>query len=137
MWNSTRKMAEAIANGIENMDKNIAIKLMNTSKDDKTIVLTEVFKSKAIIVGSPTVNNGYLHSIAGILEMIKGMKLKNKKATAFGSYGWSGEATKLIMEELKKSGFEVEEGIKAMWTPDDEMIDECIKFGEKFADFIK
>lgn len=134
MWNSTRKMAEAIASGIENIDKNTTIKLMNTSKDDKTLVLTEVFKSKAIVVGSPTVNNGYLHSIAGILEMIKGMKLKNKKAAAFGSYGWSGEATKLITEELKKSGFEIiNDGIKVMWTPDEEMLEQCKELGEEIA----
>ena len=134
MWNDTRKMAEAIAKGIKNQDKEVEVKLMNTAKDDKTIVLTEVFKSKAILVGSPTVNNGYLYSIAGILEMIKGMKLKGKKASAFGSYGWSGEAVKLILEELKKSGFEiVDDGIKAMWTPDEENIKKCIEFGENIA----
>ena len=44
MWNSTRKMAEAIAYGIENVDKNVTVKLINTSKEDKTSVLTEVFK---------------------------------------------------------------------------------------------
>lgn len=132
MWNSTRKMAEAIAEGIQNIDKQVTIKIMNTSKDDKTEVLTEVFKSKAILVGSPTVNNGYLHSIAGILEMIKGMKLKNKKAAAFGSYGWSGEAVSQITENLKNSGFEIlNDGIKLMWTPDEEMTNECIKFGEE------
>ena len=134
MWNSTRKMAEAIAEGIQNIDKQVTIKIMNTSKDDKTEVLTEVFKSKAILVGSPTVNNGYLHSIAGILEMIKGMKLKGKKASAFGSYGWSGEAIKLILEELKKAGFElVNDGIKLMWTPDKENTKQCIEFGENLA----
>lgn len=132
MWNSTRKMAEAIAEGIQNVDKEVSIKLMNTSKDDKTEVLTEVFKSKAILVGSPTINNGYLHSIAGILEMIKGMKLKNKKAAAFGSYGWSGEAVSQITEKLKNSGFAIlNDGIKLMWTPDEEMTNECIKFGEE------
>lgn len=130
MWNATRKMAEAIAQGIQNKDKQVTIKIMNTSKDDKTNVLTEVFKSKAILVGSPTVNNGYLHSIAGILEMIKGMKLKNKKAAAFGSYGWSGEAVSQITESLKRAGFTVEnEGLKVMWMPDEEMKNECIKFG--------
>lgn len=134
MWNSTKKMAEAISEGIQNIDKNINVKLMNTSKDDKTEVLTEVFKSKAILVGSPTVNNGYLHSIAGILEMIKGMKLKNKKAAAFGSYGWSGEAVAQITENLKKAGFIVEnEGIKAIWTPNEEVIKQLINFGEDFA----
>lgn len=136
MWNSTRKMAEAIAEGIQNIDKQVTIKIMNTSKDDKTEVLTEVFKSKAILVGSPTVNNGYLHSIAGILEMIKGMKLKNKKAAAFGSYGWSGEAVSQITEKLKNSGFEIlNDGIKLMWTPNEEMTNQCINFGEKLQLF--
>lgn len=134
MWNSTRKMAEYIAKGINKLDKKVQIKIMNTSKDDKTDVLTEVFKSRMIIVGSPTVNNGYLHSIAGILEMIKGMKLKNKKAAAFGSYGWSGESVKLITEELKKSGFEIiNDGLKIMWTPSEEEEIECIKFGEELC----
>lgn len=134
MWNSTRKMAEAIAKGIKNVDKEVEVKLMNTSKDDKTDVLTEVFKSKTILVGSPTVNNGYLHSIAGILEMIKGMKLKGKKAAAFGSYGWSGEAVKQITEELKKSGLEIlNDGIRVEWTPGVEMENKCIEFGENVA----
>lgn len=137
MWNSTKVMAEQITKGIKNIDKNVQIKLMNTSKDDKTEVLTEVFKSKMILIGSPTVNNGYLHSIAGILEMIKGMKLKGKKAVAFGSYGWSGEATKTIAEELKKAGFEIlNEGIKMMWKPDEEMKKACIDFGENIAKMV-
>lgn len=134
MWNSTRKMAEAIAYGIQSVDKDVTVKIMNTAKDDKTDVLTEVFKSKAILVGSPTVNNGYLYSIAGILEMIKGMKLKGKKASAFGSYGWSGEATSQILESLKKAGFEVvNDGIKQIWTPNAEMKEQCIEFGKNFA----
>lgn len=134
MWNDTRKMAEAIAKGIQNKDNKVTIKLMNTAKEDKTDVLTEVFKSKMILVGSPTVNNGYLHSIAGILEMIKGMKLKNKKAAAFGSYGWSGEAVKQITEYLKTAGFEVvNDGIRCMWTPDEQVEKELIQFGEELV----
>lgn len=134
MWNDTRKMAEAIAKGIQNKDSKVKVKLMNTAKEDKTDVLTEVFKSKLILVGSPTVNNGYLYSIAGILEMIKGMKLKNKKAAAFGSYGWSGESVKIITEELKEAGLDVvNEGIRCMWTPDEENINKCIQFGEQLV----
>ncbi|MCI9016034.1 MAG: anaerobic nitric oxide reductase flavorubredoxin [Clostridia bacterium] len=131
MWENTKKMAEAIAKGIYEKDKNIIIKLINTAKGDKTDIITQVYKSKIILIGSPTVNNGYLYSIAGILEMIKGMKLKNKKAAAFGSYGWSGEAVKLITEELKKSGFDIiNEGIKSNWTPDENIIEKCIEFGK-------
>lgn len=134
MWNSTRKMAETIAKGIQNVNKEVTIKIMNTAKDDKTEILTQVFKSKMILVGSPTVNNGYLYSIAGILEMIKGMKLKNKKAVAFGSYGWSGEAVSQITQKLKDAGFEIiNDGIKQVWTPDKTMEKEGIKFGEEIG----
>ena len=134
MWNDTRKMAEAIARGISEEDNKINIKIINTAKSDKTENVAEVFKSKAIIVGSPTVNNGYLYSIAGTLELIKGLKLKNKKAASFGSYGWSGEAVKLINEELIKSGFSlINEGLRCMWTPTDENIKECINFGKEIA----
>ena len=134
MWNDTRKMAEAIARGISEEDKEIDIKVINTAKSDKTENVAEVFKSKAIIVGSPTVNNGYLYSIAGTLELIKGLKLKTKKAASFGSYGWSGEAVKLINEELTKSGFLlINDGLRCMWTPTDENIKECINFGREIA----
>lgn len=134
MWDSTRKMAEAIAAGIQNVDPSVTIKIFNSSKDDKNDILTEVFKSKAILVGSPTINNGYLHSIGGLLEMIRGLKFKGKKAAAFGSYGWSGEAVKQISAHLNDAGFSVvNDGIRTIWAPDKEAEQNCIKFGEDFA----
>lgn len=133
MWEGTRRMAEAIAEGIKKADNKVAVKLFNISKIDKNDVITEVFKSKAILVGSPTINNGILFSLAGLLEMIKGLKFKNKKAAAFGSYGWSGESIKMITEELNKAGLEVlNEGIKALWNPNEEAIENCKQFGEEF-----
>ena len=134
MWNSTRKMAEAIACGIEQADKDVTIKLLNSSKIDKTDIITEVFRSKAILVGSPTVNNGYLYSTAGILELIRGMKMKNKSAAAFGSYGWSGESVKMINEELTKAGFSlIDEGFKTLWTPDEDVTEKLREYGRNFA----
>ena len=97
----------------------------------------EVFRSKAIIVGSPTVNNGVLSSVAGILEEIKGMKFKNKKASAFGSYGWSGENTKLITEELQKAGFElIDSGLRLLWLPDEEGFNKCEELGKRIGETI-
>ncbi len=130
MWNATRKMAEAIASGIGQADSNVTIKLMNASKEDKNDILTEVFKSKMIVMGSPTVNNGYLHSLGGLLEMMKGLKFKNKKAAVFGSYGWSGEAPKQLKESLTEAGFEVVgEGLRLLWVPDEQTMKQCIQFG--------
>jgi flavorubredoxin len=135
MWNGTRIMAEKIANGIREGDKAVNVKLFNLAKSDKNDVITEVFKSKAILVGSPTINRGILVSVAGILEEMKGLKFKNKKAAAFGCYGWSGESTKLISETLKASGFEVvDDGIKALWNPDDENTTKCFEYGPESVD---
>jgi flavorubredoxin len=94
MWNGTRRMAEAIAQGIREADAKVTVKLFNSARSDKTGIIGEVFKSKTIVVGSPTVNKGVLSSVAGILEEIRGLGFKNKKGAAFGAYGWSGEAVK-------------------------------------------
>ncbi len=134
MWNSTRTMAEQIAAGIYDEDKAVTVKLMNVAKDDKNDIMTEIFRSKAILVGSPTINNGYSYAIAGILEMAHGLKFKKKKAAAFGSYGWGGEAVKKINPLLEEAGFELaNEGIRAQWVPDQNAIEECRQFGKEFA----
>lgn len=137
MWQSTRKMAEAIAEGIHQASPNTTIKILNAVKNDKNDILVEVFKSKAILVGSPTINNGFSYAIAGILEMIKGLKFKNKKAASFGSYGWSGEAAKLIREFLEESKFAiVNDGIRVNWAPDQETIEQLREYGRKFVEEI-
>ena len=78
MWQSTRKMAESIADGIQQEDAAVTVKLFNASQIDKNDILTEIFQSKAILVGSPTINNGYSYAIAGILEMARGIKYRGK-----------------------------------------------------------
>jgi flavorubredoxin len=134
MWSGTRVMAENIANGIKETDKEVNVKLFNLAKTDKNDVITEIFKSKAILVGSPTINKGILVSVAGILEEIKGLKFKNKKAAAFGCYGWSGESIKIISESLNSAGFEItDDGIKVLWNPDDESTTKCTEYGKKFV----
>lgn len=140
MWNSTRHMAEQIAAGIKMSDKEVTVKLFNcnSTHTDKNDIITEVFKSKAILVGSPTINKGFSFAVAGILEMIKGLGFKNKKGAAFGSYGWSGESTKLISTELEHGKIELlNEGLKLTWNPDDEALIKCQEFGQTIADSLK
>ncbi len=138
MWNSTRKIAEAIGQGIKLANPETAVKLFNSARSDKNDVITEVFKSKKLLVGSPTVNRGILSSVAGILEEIKGLGFKQKKAAAFGSYGWSGESVKVINEKLADAGFELmNDGLKIVWNPDESSLEECIAFGKKVGESIK
>ena len=134
MWNSTRRMAECIAEGIREEDPDVVIKLYNSSKEDKNDIATEVFKSRAILVGSPTINYGFAYSTGGIMELIRGLKFKKKKAAAFGSYGWSCEAVKEITEMLKGAGFAiVNDGIRCQWVPDEAHLEECRAYGREFA----
>ncbi len=137
MWDSTRKMAEAIAKGIRLKDNEITVKLFNAGKGDINDIMTEVFKSRGILLGSSTINNGYLYSIGGILEMMKGLKFKGKTAAAFGSYGWSGEAVKQLTQHLKECGFNVvDEGHRTYWVPNEKAIAECIEYGKNIAELL-
>ncbi|MBN2396071.1 MAG: anaerobic nitric oxide reductase flavorubredoxin [Candidatus Atribacteria bacterium] len=134
MWDGTKRMAEAIAEGIHKADDKVRIKLFNVSKSDKNDVITEVFKSKMILVGSPTINKGISVAVAGILEEIEGLRFRNKKAVGFGSYGWSGESVSKINKRLEDAGFAViNEGLKLTWNPNEEQINQCLEFGKMIA----
>lgn len=121
MWEGTTQIAHAIAEEIRRQSPETVVKVFNVAKADKNEVMTEVFKSKAIAVGSPTVSNSILSSVAGWIEFLKQLKFKKKKAGAFGCYGWSGESVKILQEKLKDAGFEVvDENIRAFWKPTEE-----------------
>lgn len=134
MYNGTRSIAESIVKGINAEDKIVNVKLYNAATNDKNDIITEIFKSKAVLIGSPTVNNGFMSSIAGLLEMMKGLKLKNKKAATFGCYGWHDVSTKTLENMLKESGFEIiAEPISSNWMPDDELLNKSFEYGKQFA----
>ncbi len=134
MWDGTKIMAENIALGIKKSDSKVNIKLCNIAKMDKNDIITEIFKSKLILVGSPTIGKGITSATAGILEEIEGLRFKNKKAAAFGCYGWSGESVDKLNNLLTKSGFElINQGIKCLWNPDNGSIEKCIAFGTEIS----
>jgi len=134
MWDGTKRMAEAIVKGILEIDKKVNVKLYNIAKTDKNDLITEIFKSRIVLIGSPTLGGGILSSSAEILEMIKGLRFKNKKGASFGCYGWSGESIKIIKDHLEKSGFSViNDGIRALWNPDHESLEKCVEFGREIA----
>ena len=138
MWNATKRMAEAIAEGIKSVDGKVTVKLYNAAHTDKNDIITQLFKSKGILFGSSTVNKGIMNATGGLLEMIKGIGFKKKKAAAFGSYGWSGESVKIIEEKLRDAKLELfEDGPLVLWNPDDEAIKECYEFGKRFAEEFK
>ncbi len=138
MWNGTRIMAENIAQGIKQADSQVNLKLYNLAKSDRNDVMTEIFKSRAVLIGSPTINRGILTSIAGLLEVMRGLKFRNKKAAAFGCYGWSGESVKVIKGHLEAAGFQVvDDGLRCLWNPDQKSIESCFEYGRKLVGLLK
>lgn len=132
MWDGTRRMAEAIGHGLA--AEGVPYKLFHMAVSDRNDVITEVFKAKAIIVGSPTFNQGLLPTISPILEDLKGLRFQNKVGAAFGSYGWSGEAVQIIEEHLSRCKIPiVTEGVRAKWQPKLNDLVRCRELGQKVA----
>ena len=136
MWEATRRMAEAIGQGLA--AEGVPYKLFHMAISDRNDVITEVFKARAIIIGSPTLNQGLLPTISPILEDLKGLKFQNKIGAAFGSYGWSGESVKLIEEHLARCNIPVvAPGVRAKWQPTAADLAECEQLGRTVAQAVK
>ena len=138
MWNGTKLLAERIAEGLSKADPTLEIKVFNRAHTDENDLIVEVFKSKLIVLGSPTVGNDMIHKMAGFIDLMRGLKFKNKKAAAFGCYGWSGEAVKMMNDALTSAGFEiVSEGLRNLWNPTPEIEEQAIEFGKQLSSTIK
>ncbi len=121
MWETTAAIANKLGAYISELDPDTVVKIFNCAKTDKNEIMTEVFKSKAIAVGSPTVGNDALSSVAGLIHFMGHLKFKKKKAAAFGAYGWSGESPKVLKESLNHAGFETVEPVaRIKWTVKEE-----------------
>ena len=132
MWHSTEKMANAVVSGINK--EGVPAKPLHLRKSHRSEVMTDVFDAKAVVIGSPTLNNQLFPSLADFLTYMKGLKPLNKIGAAFGSYGWSGEAVKMINKELEDMNFEIiDPGLRIQYVPDKEALKTCYELGRKIG----
>jgi flavorubredoxin len=132
MWHSTERMAEAITAGIT--AEGVVAVPRNLRAYHRSEVMTDIFDARAVVVGSPTLNNGLFPTVADFLCYMRGLKPRNKIGAAFGSYGWSGEAVKLIENELREMKIEpVEPGLRVQFVPEPSVVDACREFGRKIG----
>ena len=133
MWHSTEVMAEAIVESLHR--EGVQVTPMHLRHWHRSDIMTEVLDAGAIIIGSPTLNNGLFPTIADFMTYMKGLKPQNKVGAAFGSYGWSGEAVKLINQELEAMKFDlVDPGVKIQYVPEDKGLEACYALGKKVAE---
>ncbi|MGQ9670314.1 MAG: FprA family A-type flavoprotein [Desulfosoma sp.] len=136
MWQSTEKMAHAVASGLA--EEGVAYKVLNLKHNHRSDILTEVLDSKALIFGSPTLNNGMLPTMADILCYMKGLKPMGKIGSAFGSYGWSGEAVKDMVRWMEEMKIEVvEPPVRVQYVPNHEALAQCVELGRRVGRAVK
>lgn len=133
MWHSTETMAETIVASLA--EEGVNARPMRLGVCHRSDIITEIVDAGAIVVGSPTLNNGLFPTVSDFLTYMKGLKPQNKVAAAFGSYGWSGEAVKLINSEFEQMKFDIiDPGVKINYLPDEQGMAACYELGKKIAE---
>lgn len=130
MWNATENMAKAVGEGLREED--VEYRLMNLKCCHRSDVMTEVLDARAVLLGSPTLNNGMMPPMADTLCYMKGLKPTGRLGAAFGSFGWSGEAVKQMTDALEEMKFQVvDPGVRVKYTPDEKAFEQCRDLGRK------
>jgi flavorubredoxin len=128
MWGSTEKMARAILEGIARAG--VPAILYKASASDSNDIMAQLLESKAIVVGSSTINNDMLVPVAAFLDEVKGLKPLNKLGAAFGSHGWRGGAVESIEKQLTEGKVQLAmDSLKVQWAPDEDFLEECRDWG--------
>jgi len=128
---NTEKMAEALSEGIRNVG-GVEVELSYHVSPE------ELANFDTIAVGVPTYHHDVVVDLKKLFEdaAVKNVNLKGKLGAAFGSYGWSGEAPKLILE-IMKNKFEmqvIEPPLLIKYAPDKTGLEKCKELGKKIAE---
>ncbi len=132
MWQATEKMANAVGEGLK--EEGLDFKLLNLKFDHRSDIMAELLDSMALVLGSPTINNGMMPAMADMISYMKGLKPVGKVGAAFGSYGWSGEAVKLLSEAMREMNINVVgDGVRVKYSPKKADLDKCTELGRQVA----
>lgn len=96
----TKELAEKIVEGIQSVD-GILVDLCDIEKMDAATLAGKIESANAYLLGSPTINQNMLPQLYSCFASMTPLREKGKLASAFGSYGWSGEAEKFIVANIE------------------------------------
>ena len=132
MWQSTRRMAEAIVEGV--LQEDVDARLYNAGTESLTTLATEVLDTVGLACGSPALNTTLMPQVAAALTYLKGLKPTGKLGFAFGSYGWSKGGAGAVEDYLKSMKIEItHEPIQVQFVPTQEHLAECRAAGRELA----
>jgi anaerobic nitric oxide reductase flavorubredoxin len=133
MWHSTEHMTIPIMQGIQSAG--VEVEVLKLRSTPMSQAIKRIWESRAMLIGTPTLNNIMFPTVAEFLTHLRGLRPKNRLAGAFGSFGWGGGAVKEAYELFKKMGLEtVEPGVEVLYRPSAEDENKCFDFGRQFAE---
>jgi len=132
MWGSTEKMAKMIRDTFEEIG--VVAEFYNLQKTHMSDLMTRILDARYICLGSPTLNNNILPTMAAFLTYFKGLAPKGRIGLAFGSYGWGGQSIPILDRALEEMKFERLSSIKMKFIPDES---ELVSASEKLKNEIK
>ena len=135
MWNSTENMAQEIVRGVS--DLGVEVMLFHLRKTEWSEIVKEVLEARAIVIGTPTLNNGMFPTVGGFLTYLTGLRPMEKIWASFGSYGWGGGGVRTVNEKLKSAGYEPIESLEVKFKPDEQDLVKCYALGQKIASLVK
>ncbi len=132
-YHNTGKMAEAIRDGIMSAGP-FTVEVFDIENMSLGDLDERVAKSSAIVVGCPTINQNILLPVYKLFAVISPIRDNRKIAGSFGSYGWSGEAGKLINNTLANLKLNVQgNGVFVKFTPHEDELRLCYEYGKNIA----
>ncbi|MEI6757846.1 MAG: FprA family A-type flavoprotein [Chlorobium sp.] len=133
-YENTTLLAEKIAEGLgQSCDFNIDI--CDIESTDFSTLEDKIAHCSGIIVGSPTLNQNILPQIYQLFAAINPIRDKGKLGAAFGSYGWSGEAVRMIETNFSMLKLKVfDQNVMVKFKPHEPEFEKCIDFGKAFAE---
>jgi flavorubredoxin len=135
MWGTTERMAYALREGLEKAG--VPVTMRNLKTNHISDVMTEVLRSKAILIGSPTLNQGLLPTVGAFLTYLEGLRPKNRIGLAFGSYGWGGQSVTKIEMVMKILGWNLpSEAVKIQYVPDEEELEAVQRIGASLGEVV-
>ncbi len=133
MWGTTERMAYGLRVGLEKAG--VPVTMRNLKTNHISDVMTEVLRSKAILIGSPTLNQGLLPTVGAFLTYLEGLRPKNRIGLAFGSYGWGGQSVTKIEMVMKILGWNLpSEVVKIQYVPDEEELEAVQRIGASLGE---
>ena len=132
-YRNTGIIAEKIAEGILQAG-DIEVDVCDIEKLDLTTIEQKIIHSASIILGCPTFSQNILLPVYQVFALINPIRDRGKLAASFGSYGWSGEGTKLINSNLSNLKLKLmDEGLQVKFTPHNDILVKCVEYGKTFG----